>query len=170
MLYSRTAAIGLSLAILAASPSTAFALAGLVSRPALPISARQKVDGEAVNKVLANPKYKYVSGLFINFSTSLYYSGTSEDLSDFVSDLAAIKGVKVSVRYSRKRGIVDTTWFGKQGKRAPCQWMLGHTPGVFGITVFLGDGKIKKADVELPAGVEHYDEPAPARPAKPEPK
>lgn len=161
--YRRASLAGLlSLTFLVAIPNAAFALAGLLTHPGVAISANSGLKSNEVQKVLANPKFKYVTGSFINSFTTLFYSGSTDNLEEFLDDLSQLKGAKVSLTFSMKHGVADTTWFGKTGKKASCQWRVSHHRDQFGVTVYLGDGKIKRGDLDIPSGVK--------RPANENPK
>ncbi len=143
----------LSLALLVMVPTSAFALAGLLSRPSIAFSTNSKPSHDMVMKVLANKKYKFVTGSFVNWSTTMWYSGNAADLTEFLDGLAQFDGLKLLVKYSKDRGVADTTRFGKAGKKTACQWRVDHCVDKFTITIYLGDAKIKKKDVTIPPGV-----------------
>lgn len=127
----------------------AHASAGLLTTPG--IAARAGSPAAEAQKVLQAPKYKFVTGMFINWYSTLYYTGDAKNLSSFVNDLALVKGAEVTVRFSKAKGWADTTVFGKAGKATRCEWMLSHDGNNnFGITVYLGGDEFDIENLRLP--------------------
>lgn len=144
-----------------AQASNAFSLGGTLDHPSIAIPATgEELNGqrEAVENrlylVLVDHKAKFVIGHFVNARSTLYFSGTAEDLSKLLADLAAVKGAVLSVRFSNARGEAASP-FAKDVPASPSQWEIEHdgwsaAPRKLTITVYLGDGKIDMERLALP--------------------
>jgi hypothetical protein len=126
----------------------AFAALGLLTTPGIAVPKGSPVA--AAQRVVQAPKYKFVTGMWLNSFSTLFYTGNEKDLALFVNDLTLVKGAEVNIRFSKSKGWADTTKFDKAGKAAPCQWRLSHIGNNFGVTVYLGDGKIDIEKLQLP--------------------
>jgi hypothetical protein len=97
---------------------------------------------------------KFVSGRYINAHSTIGFCGTTADLNALLSDVAAIDGAKILVRFSTGRNnlvlLSDSTAAADpprtNGKSSngwgDAQYLL--------ITIIIGDDKIKVEEVQLP--------------------
>jgi hypothetical protein len=142
------------LLVVIVAPTEVFALAGgALAKPAVAVPAGSSI--RQANKVLADAKYEFVTGSFLNSATTLFYRGDTRKLGFFLSELSSVKGTVVSLKFSRKRGWVDTTGWGPEGKAGAYQWRVFHMALLnggrrFQVTVFLGDGKIDLEKLYIP--------------------
>ena len=137
-----------SLAVVLLSLSVAreaLALGGTLETPSISVAAASGRNGEEWLTVLADKKYKFIVGDFINSTTNLYYAGDAESLNSFLSELVAVDGTVIHVSFSKEIKDAASAFGSDEKHSGPCQWHiqhLGREPEVFYITVFLGDGKI----------------------------
>jgi hypothetical protein len=151
MRLALSVAVAISLSLLAAR--SAFALGGTLTTPSISVATASGRDAKDWLAVLANKKYAFIVGDFINATTNLYYAGDTASLNSFLSDLAAVDGTEIEVMFSKESKDASSAFGSDQGHTGPCQWQiqhLGYTPEVFHVTVFLGDGKIDIAQLALP--------------------
>jgi len=149
----RLCAIAVALLSLAAARD-AFALGGTLDSPSIAVSAASGREAKDWLGVLANKKYKFIVGDFINATTNLYYSGDTATLNGFLDELSAVEGTTIRISFSKESKTADSAFGGKEAHRGPCQWHIQHLgldPEVFNFTIYLGDGKINVDDLSLPA-------------------
>lgn len=136
-----------------AVPAAAAAITWEMRRPDVAAVA-EGAAADPVFGVLGASDYRFVSGVFadgcrVHFS----YAGDVEALNTFLERLVACRGIEVRLRFSRERGEARVG-LGSDAKTAPCQWgvtqNLRERPGVFDVTVYLGDGVIDLEKLDLP--------------------
>jgi hypothetical protein len=132
----------------------ALALGGTLQTPGIAVATASGREAKEWMGVLANKKYKFIVGDFINSITNLYYAGDAASLNDFLADLSAVEGTTIRVSFSKESKTADSAFGSDEAHRGPCQWHiqhLGYEPEVFNVTIFLGDGKIDVSQLNLPA-------------------
>jgi hypothetical protein len=155
-----------------ATAREAFALGGTLESPSIAVSADSGREAKDWLGVLANKKYKYIVGDFINSITNLYYSGDTASLNDFLADLSAVEGTTIHVSFSKESKTASSAFGGNEAHTGPCQWHiqhLGYAPETFHITVFLGDGNVDVSQLNLPAIRTPLTKPAVAKPGEAKP-
>lgn len=142
------------LATLCAAPSPAFAVTWEMARPDI-ASVAEGADAGPVLRALDAPEYKFVFGMnsqgrHVHFA----YAGGTAALNGFLHRLAACDGVELRLRLFKTKG-ETTEHLGENAKKVPCQWLVNQDvrerPGVYEVSVFLGDGRINFAKLELPS-------------------
>jgi hypothetical protein len=142
------------LAALCAAPSPTFAITWEMARPDI-ASVAKGADAGPVLRALDAPEYKFVFGMnsqgrHVHFA----YSGDTAALNAFLRRLAACDGVELRLRLFKTKGEAPEH-LGKDLKKVPCQWLvnqdLSEHPGVYEVSVFLGDGRIDLEKLELPS-------------------
>lgn len=136
--------------VLLVLPASVLAAGGVLPKPFVGIPANSKLRSEDVNQVLGARKFRFVTGSWLNFNSTLYYSGKTADVMAFLDELTRVKGTTVVLRFSKSRGFADTTFWGKDGKSAPCQWRVLHFQDQFTVTVYLGDGSVDIDKLHFP--------------------
>ena len=104
----------------------AHAAGGSLNAPSISVSAASGRDAKDWLAVLANKKYQFVVGDFINASTNLYYSGDTDKLNSFLADLTAIDGTVVRVLFSKEAKTATSAFGGAGSPSGPCQWYIQH--------------------------------------------
>jgi hypothetical protein len=134
-----------------ASARPAWALAGSLDKPSIAIPTtgegelrQQDPVCAAMHKVLTDHAKQFVSGRFINAHSTMEFGGSTDELNAMLTDLAAVEGAKLQVRFAKS-----------SEAPAPYQWRIQHSawvgdPQSLSITVYLGDGKIQAENVVLP--------------------
>ena len=134
------------------STSRAFALGGTLTAPSLSVPTAPGRSADDWLRVLSDKEYKFVVGDFVNWNTNLYYSGGTESLNSFLTDLTAVDATVIHVSFSKESATAASA-FG-DGPTGPCQWKIFHSglePEAFDVTIYLGDGKIDISKLSLPA-------------------
>jgi hypothetical protein len=146
-----------------ASVRPAWALAGNLDRPSIAIpstgeglASKQDPVCAGMQKALTEHAKQFIGGRFINAHTKMEFGGTTAELNALLKDLAAVEGAALQIRFSK--GSDDPTVVVANGQDAAqpgFQWRIEHNawvgdPQSLLITVYLGDGKIKLEEVQIP--------------------
>ncbi len=130
-------------AVLFATATNAFALAGELKKPNVAFS--QDYPEAARKQVMAalnRSDSKFLTGNFVNWHTSLLYAGDTKALNQFLDALAKCPGVTLHVSFVATDPIPGE----------PCDWHVGHDAhrNQFHVRVNLKSGRIKLPDLYLP--------------------
>jgi hypothetical protein len=133
-------------------PSRAFARGGLLKEPG--IAMKNADRGAAVQKILADKKYKFLGGIYINAHTTLCYSGDTAQLNLFLDDLSKVEHVSIHVQFS-KTAIGTTLSLGDSVMEiGASQWRVVHNGWLdedkFQVIVQLDDAKIDLEKLYIP--------------------
>ncbi|RYY52275.1 MAG: hypothetical protein EOO09_21885 [Chitinophagaceae bacterium] len=132
------------------APPRVHALAGTLEYPSLSFPSGFP-NSEEIMKVLSDKKFHFAGGSFINAVSKLRYEGNAVSLNEFLSRLAACKGVKLSVSFSDGKSELITDSEAKTPEQAE-GWTLGHNawgdPSAFHITV--DTRRIPEKEVKVP--------------------
>ena len=119
----------------------AFALGGTLESPSIAVSAASGREAKDWLGVLANKKYKFIVGDFINSTTNLYYSGNTASLNDFLAELFVVEGDNDSHLFfqGKQNGRLGVRRRRGSSRAMPMAFQhLGLDPEVFNFTIFLG--------------------------------
>jgi len=145
--------------IVACFAQTAYALGGNLKTPGISIPLDRPDGGEnnvavRINQVLVDHQTQFVNGSFINSYTSLNFKGNSEKLNSLLKELAEIEGSKISILFSKEKGIGRIAFPAEGLQDEACQWTISHNgrsdAELITLTIFLGDGLIELDQLKLP--------------------
>ncbi|MDB6135178.1 MAG: hypothetical protein JWM59_3421 [Verrucomicrobiales bacterium] len=132
------------------SPCRVHGLAGTLDCPSLSFPSGFS-NGEEIMKVLSNKKFRFAGGCFVNAVSTLRYEGDAASLNEFLTRLAACKGVKLSVSFSDANEELITESEAKALEQAET-WTLGHNawgdPNALHITV--NTRRIPENEIKVP--------------------
>jgi len=129
------------------------AAGGTLETPSISVATASGRNGAEWVTVLADKRFKFIVGDFVNATTNLYYAGDTESLNSFLSNLVTVEGTVIHVSFSKESKDAASDFGSDEKHSGPCQWQiqhLGREPEVFYVTVFLGDGKIDITKLNLP--------------------
>src|SRR5271169_5523591 len=121
----RSIVIGVMLLALAAARE-ALALGGTLETPSIAVATASGRDAKEWLGVLANKKYKFIVGDFINSTTNIYYAGDTSSLNDFLDDLSAVEGTTIHISFSKESKTAVAAFGSDEAHRGPCQWHIQH--------------------------------------------
>ena len=159
ILLMLAASVGLSVC---ASARPAWALAGKLDRPSIAIPAtgegvasQQDPVCAGMHKVLTEHAKQFVSGRFINAHTTMEFCGTTAELNALLKELAAVEGAGLQIRFSKGADDPVNLIVKTEDASPPYQWRIEHNAWAgdahsLSITIYLGDGKIKVEEVQIP--------------------
>jgi hypothetical protein len=149
---------GLSVLLL---PISAWGRAGKMDQPSIAFpTTGEGANGTpdpictAIEKVLDKHAAAFVAGRFINAHSTMEFGGTTTQLNALLKDLADIAGAKFQVRLAE----ASESGLRLDGKDAhddrPYPWRIEHNAWgdaqYLSVTIFLGNGKIKLEDLQIP--------------------
>ena len=140
--------------LFASEAKQAFALGGSLNSPDIASSGtmRDRDTSERL-KILSDKKFNFIVGWFVNETTHLNYGGDTASLNAFLSELAATHGTTIDVGFSKETKTAASPFDNGKGRSGACQWEVFHSSRkqtVFHVTIYLGDGKIDIAKLDLP--------------------
>ena len=92
-------------------PDRAYALAGTLDQPSLSFLSDEKLlDRESVMKAIGDKSFQFLSGFFVNASTTIRYGGDTAGLNRFLKRLSACHGARLVVRYVDSDSADGATW------------------------------------------------------------
>lgn len=100
-------------------------------------------------------KDQFLGGYFINWRSTLYFAGKTEDLNRMLDELSRTARARVAARFSSEPNDLPRPMSGMniaiKGKQGGAHWRLTHDGGTgFGITVYLVKGGVDLTKLRLP--------------------